>query len=717
MVHRIGQRLGNYRLTRLLGRGGFAEVYLGEHVHLGTFAAIKILQTRLLGNDIAHFHEEARTIAQLDHPNIVHVLDFDVKENVPFLVMEYAPNGTLRKQHPKGSCVPLERVVFYVGQMARALQHAHDQRFVHRDVKPENMLLGKHGNVLLSDFGMATIARNTISQKPQSVQSMEGTIVYMAPEQIAGQPRIASDQYSLGIVVYEWLCGEPPFTGDFATVATDHCMTPPPSLYEKMPTIPLEVEHVVMTALAKETKNRFPNITAFSSALAKAARLDTAKQRAFPFPGPGALPASLVQPPVPNQLPDEIPPETGRAFPLPPDVLPPETFLPIKTAPTSALFSRRAIIAGTAGLLLASGGISTFALLNKGATQSSLASATTPDHTGTTLAFSGTGTASTSAQTTIYIGSTDRNLYALNAADGSVQWSRQSGDWVTSRPAIANGIVYAGSNDHYLYAVQASNGAVLWRYLTGDKVLSWPIVSNGAVYVGSNDQYIYALATSNGSLLWRYQTGGAVVAPAQIVDGILYIGSNDYYVYALQASTGALLWKSKIGGNVTGQATIADMTVYVGSVDHSLYALRVSDGTQSWQYRTGDAIYSTPEVNNGMLYFGSLDHTIYALRASNHTLVWHYLTANQVASSPTVQDGTVYVGSNDGIIYALKADTGTLLWHYQTGNVISSKPVVAQGIVYVGGTDGLFALHAGTGSLLWRFAAGGGTATTPTIAP
>src|SRR5579864_1804488 len=142
MTDRIGQQLGNYRLTRLLGQGGFADVYLGEQVYLGTNAAIKVLQTRLSNeSDLKWFVNDARTIARLSHPNIVRVLDFGVENETPFLVIEYAPNGTLRERHPPGSILPITTIVSYVKQVAAALQYAHDEKLIHRDVKPENMLL------------------------------------------------------------------------------------------------------------------------------------------------------------------------------------------------------------------------------------------------------------------------------------------------------------------------------------------------------------------------------------------------------------------------------------------------------------------------------------------------------------------------------------------------------------------------------------------------
>src|SRR5579863_1926919 len=157
MVDRVGQQLGNYRLTRLLGQGGFADVYLGEHVYLKNHAALKVLHTQLFEKDATSFVLEAQTLARLSHPHIVRVLDFAVQDGTPFLVMEYATGGTLRQRHPRGTRLSPGAIVPYVGQAASALHYAHSQHVIHRDVKPENMLLGARSEVLLSDFGLAVL--------------------------------------------------------------------------------------------------------------------------------------------------------------------------------------------------------------------------------------------------------------------------------------------------------------------------------------------------------------------------------------------------------------------------------------------------------------------------------------------------------------------------------------------------------------------------------
>ncbi len=286
MADRVGQQLGNYHLIRFLGRGNFADIYLGEHIHLNTQAAIKVLHGQLANNDVEAFLTEARTIAHLRHPHIVQVLDFGVEDTTPFLVMEYAPGGNLRQRHPKGSQLPLDTIVSYVKQMADALQYAHQEKLVHRDIKPENMLLGRNLEVLLSDFGIAVVIQ---SVRSQHAQDAAGTIAYMAPEQIQANATSASDQYALGVVVYEWLSGDRPFHGLFPEIAIKHTLVPPPPLHEKMPTVPVEVEQVVLKALAKDPQQRFPSIQAFALALEEASKVESSGQTSpLPIPDPSA---------------------------------------------------------------------------------------------------------------------------------------------------------------------------------------------------------------------------------------------------------------------------------------------------------------------------------------------------------------------------------------------------------------------------------------------
>ncbi len=261
MTSWIGEQLGSYRLVDLIGQGSFADVYVGEHLQHGSYAAIKVLQVQLDDSSaIEQFHAETRTLARLTHPHIIRLLDAGVQDTIPFLVMDYAAGGTLRQRHPGGMMLPLPRIVSYIQQVADALQYAHEHKLIHRDVKPGNMFIGQHGTILLGDFGLALTVQSGGLVLPHEVA---GSVPYMAPEQLAGQPCYASDQYALAAVVYEWLCGMPPL---FDHNGLPMHATPLP-LHERVPGIAPIVEEVVLIGLTADPADRFASVQAFAIAL------------------------------------------------------------------------------------------------------------------------------------------------------------------------------------------------------------------------------------------------------------------------------------------------------------------------------------------------------------------------------------------------------------------------------------------------------------------
>jgi serine/threonine protein kinase len=270
MAQQSGDKFGNYQLLRQLGSGGYADVWLGEHILMGKEAAIKILKVELFDNiEQESYLQEARKTARLDHPHIVRVLECDIEQNMPFLVLEYAPNGTLRRRHPRGTPVPLDTVVAYTKQIASGLQYVHDRRLIHRDIKPENLLISPKNEIWLSDFGIALVAQSRQYQKTQDVM---GTLGYMSPEQSLGRPVAASDQYALGVIVYEWLCGRMPFKGATLLEIGVQQQQRKLTLRDQIPDLPLAVEQTVLKALSYNLEDRFRNIQDFAETLERAAK-------------------------------------------------------------------------------------------------------------------------------------------------------------------------------------------------------------------------------------------------------------------------------------------------------------------------------------------------------------------------------------------------------------------------------------------------------------
>jgi serine/threonine protein kinase len=276
--------LGSCRLIRRIGAGAMGEVYLAEQLRLGNrLVAVKVVRAEqdISSPDVAaedaerHFIREAKLLGQLTHPNILPVYHSGVEAGYRFLVMQYAPDGSLadaingKGQHRLDLPASLPFSVDIIGQVADALQYTHEHRVIHADVKPANVLaqIGPNGHwhVLLADFGIAQ-SRDTVATHDE----VAGTVAYMAPEQFYGQVSPASDQYALGVMAYQLLAGRTPFVGSFIQLAQAHAREQPPAIRDFNPAVPAAIEAVIMRALAKQPADRHPSVAAFAESLRSA---------------------------------------------------------------------------------------------------------------------------------------------------------------------------------------------------------------------------------------------------------------------------------------------------------------------------------------------------------------------------------------------------------------------------------------------------------------
>ena len=269
---------GRYTLVRELGRGGMATVYLGTDVKLGRSVAIKLLApaTRAyLGSD--RFQREVLLAAQLSHPHIVPLFEADEADGLLFYVMEYVEGESLRQRLSRLGPLPVEDAVRIAAEVGDALQYAHENGVIHRDVKPENILLSR-GHALVSDFGIAKLMEERGSTEGPALTGAGiavGTAAYMSPEQASGDKRIdpRSDVYSLAAVLYEMLAGEPPFTGPSAQAITARVINDPPRPIRTVrPGLPAHLERALALGLAKQPGDRPRTARAFVDALAIATR-------------------------------------------------------------------------------------------------------------------------------------------------------------------------------------------------------------------------------------------------------------------------------------------------------------------------------------------------------------------------------------------------------------------------------------------------------------
>ncbi|MCA9882227.1 MAG: protein kinase [Anaerolineae bacterium] len=273
MMLESGDTIGAYRIIERIGQGGMATVYRAHHERLGRDVAIKIMHPTFLSDDnfMARFSREARIVAGLDHPNIVPIFDFSEHNGLPYLVMRYIAGPTLKFLAMKEG-LTLQNVADILTQVASGMDYAHSQGVLHRDMKPSNIIIEHNTRAYITDFGLARIAQ--AGESTISHDMMLGTPYYISPEQAQGERTLThhTDIYSLGVILYELVTGQVPFSGDTPyAIVHGHIYTPPPSPLVINPELPEPVEAVLMKALAKEPQQRYNSagamIEAFKAAM------------------------------------------------------------------------------------------------------------------------------------------------------------------------------------------------------------------------------------------------------------------------------------------------------------------------------------------------------------------------------------------------------------------------------------------------------------------
>jgi outer membrane protein assembly factor BamB len=324
-----------------------------------------------------------------------------------------------------------------------------------------------------------------------------------------------------------------------------------------------------------------------------------------------------------------------------------------------------------------------------------------------------------------------------------LQWRFLTNGDVISSPAVVGNSVYVGSGDGHLYALDRLTGKQLWSYDAGSAIMSSPAVANGLVVVGTYDGRFMAIDVVKGTLRWRLSTGPTLPFPwghesgdrytssANIVGGVVVFGAGDGNVYSVDVASGHVRWRASTGGRVRGTPAVADGAVFVGSFDGRVYSFDLATGKQRWRYDTEGvslnsgkfgfdrrSIQSSPSVSNGVVFIGARDGFVYALGAADGKLRWRYdHEVSWINSSPAVADGVVYDGSSDAhFVQALDAATGRELWRTNVGSTVWSSPSVAGDQIYLGdGSGRVRVLDRRNGHELATFVTGAGVFSSPVV--
>ena len=281
-----GQKINDrYEIIKTIGEGGMANVYLANDTILDRKVAIKVLRGDLSNDEkfIRRFQREALSVSNLSHPNIVEVYDVGEEDGQYYIVMEYIEGKTLKQLLKKRETLTLPEVIDIMLQLTDGLAHAHESYIIHRDIKPQNIMILDNGLVKITDFGIAMALNATQLTQTNSVM---GSVHYLPPEQANGKSAtVKSDIYSLGILMYELITGSVPFKGDNAVeIALKHMKEKIPSIRKQNPTIPQSVENIVIKATAKNPRNRYDSVKEMHDDLEICMEKENAKKVTFEYP-------------------------------------------------------------------------------------------------------------------------------------------------------------------------------------------------------------------------------------------------------------------------------------------------------------------------------------------------------------------------------------------------------------------------------------------------
>jgi len=652
---KLGTVLQNrYRVLDVLGVGGMSTVYKARDLRFTTVdraCAIKEMfnsaeEMKLRQLRLANFQRESSLLATLTHSAIPRIYDYFEHQGTIYLVLELIHGNDLETiLSQRGEPFHESQVVDWAIDLCGVLQYLHGQKpepIIFRDLKPSNVMIRTEDQALmLVDFGIAR------SFAPQQRGTMIGTEGYAPPEQYKGIADVRGDIYALGATLHHLSTGNDPRSETPFTFAS----RPPCKLN---PMITQAFEDLVLKSVSYHAEDRFQSILEVKQALEeiKIRRIQGSAYvaPAAPVPAPvEAVDASKRERASGSNLLSEV-----AAVPPPVDVSP----LAVAASSIEDRVDDRLDW-----------------IVNTGDEVRSSASA---------------------AGGTIYIGSYDGNLHAIDETDGTVRWRFKTQRGIVSRPMPIAEMVIVGSEDKSVYAVSRQNGRAIWSFQTNMPVRSSAIADERMGAIGSDDGFLYRFDRSRGVVTFRYKTWGPIRSTAAQAGDALVFGSDDGYLYNVSAETGRLTWRYQIGAPVMSSPAIKGNIVVVGASDGGVRGFGLRDGKLFWTVQSPKTVISSPVVEGDRAYVGSADGHVYAIDVVTGELAWKAPVCRQITSSPAVNDGHIFVGGNDSVFYCLTTADGSVTWRFGAGTAIVTKPLITTDHVIFGSLDGnVYALHRG----------------------
>ncbi len=621
--------LDRYALEGLIGEGGSAEVYRARDARTGREVAVKLLYAGVPEADRRRFEREIRTLSSLTHPGVVEVHDLGEHEGRLFFVMPLLTGG------PLSALGPLEDEPTAVGRfltasafVARTLQYVHDRGVIHRDLTPNNILLGDDGLPRVMDFGLVSLGEMTRHLTRSGVTP--GTPHYMAPEQARGGAVGSwSDLYALGAVLYRVACGSPPFVGENdQAVLYQHVYEAPPHPQDVNPAVPDTLAEVIMALLSKDPKAR-PD-----SGERVAVLLEEARETAWRVGAGGQYRAGRGRGGLYPGGPARVTALEERwATPVGGEV----------TWPSAVTAGRDLIAVGTRKRQLT--------LLSQSG------------HLHASLRADDEVTApATLEEGAVVFGAWDGTL-RRSTLDGREVWRHRTRAEITGAPTRWGGAYLVTSRDGHLHSVGAERGELRWAYRAEGPVAASPIIWGGSVFLADEGGWLHALDAGSGVNLWRVQLDAVHATPA------LAPVSRDAAILVVPT------WK--------GELHALRLTLQDGR-----YRPDPSEPLL-WTYDLEDELWASPAIEGERVLVATWGGQLSALDLRTADELWTHQLSGRVTASPVIAGGVAYLASEAGEVLALSMHSGEVLWSRRYPVGVQATPLVAGGTLYVAFMDGM----------------------------
>jgi outer membrane protein assembly factor BamB/tRNA A-37 threonylcarbamoyl transferase component Bud32 len=651
---KVGTVLQNrYRVLDIRGVGGMSTVYKARDLRFTSvdrLCAIKEMfnsaeDAKLRQVRLANFQREASLLATMTHSAIPRIYDYFEQQGTIYLVLELIHGEdleTLLSQN--GGPFDQEKVVDWAIALCSVIAYLHNQKpepIIFRDLKPSNIMIRSDDeSLMLVDFGIAR------SFAPQQKGTMIGTEGYAPPEQYKGVADARGDIYALGATLHHLVTGsdprsETPFTFNQR----------PPRKYNAA--LSQDFEELILRCVSYSPNDR-PQCAEDVRHILEQIRYSTHAP----------------------QIPDLSPP-------------------PVPTRQIGAVAAPERERSAGSNLLGDANQHGDAAIREVLPAEPSGGTAITEKQLDWSIKTGDEVRGSASyAGGSIYIGSYDGNLYALDDADGAVRWRFKSQRGIVSRPAVHAEMVVFGSEDKTVYAVSRSSGRAIWSFRTDAPVRSSPFVDERCCIIGSDDGFVYRIDRAKGVVTWRYKTWAPVRSSPTVVDDKVLFGSDDGYLYTVHRENGSLIWRYQVGSPIISSPVVVGGQVIVGASDGVVRAFSLADGKVQWAAPTAKAVWASPAVEGDLAYVGSADGHMYALTLATGTIAWKAKVCRQITSTATIDGDKLYVGGNDAIFYCLNREDGTTGWTFGAGGPIVARPLLTDDHVVFGSFDGfVYALN------------------------